>query len=462
MAVSADERVAADLRRRAERAKPGTRLPSVRELSAEHRASPVTVQRALARVAAEGIVVAHPGRGTFVAEPAPTPSEPADYGWQAIALGGRGVDPGGLDRVLAIPEEGTISLAGGFPEPSLLPAGLLGAAGARAARKASSWSRLPLSGLPDLREWFAREVGTDVTASDVLVTSGGQSALSIVFRALGRPGDPVLVESPTYVGALAAARAAGLQPVPVAVDPDGVRVDYLEATLRRTRARVVVLQPTCANPHGAILSPERRKRIHELAAQFRTFVVEDEYARDLVYQPPAPPPLFAADRDGHILYLRSLTKSTAPGLRVAGLIARGGARERLQSAWVVNDFFVSGLLQQTALEVVTSPAWRRHLRTLRRELELRRDALIDGLAAHLPGWRPFCRPSGGLALWVELPAGAPDDETLVRRAAAAGVGLVPGTLWFAAEAPGRFIRLSYAGASVAELGEAARRLARVL
>jgi DNA-binding transcriptional MocR family regulator len=460
--VSADERVAADLRRRAERAKPGARLPSVRELSAEHRASPVTVQRALARVAAEGIVIAYPGRGTFVAEPAAATREPADYGWQAIALGGRGVDPGGLDRVLAIPEEGTISLAGGFPEPSLLPAGLLGAAGARAARKASSWSRLPLSGLPDLREWFAREVGTDVTASDVLVTSGGQSALSIVFRALGRPGDPVIVESPTYVGALAAARAAGLQPVPVAVDPEGVRVDYLEATLRRTRARVVVLQPTCANPHGAILSPERRKRVHELAAQFRAFVVEDEYARDLVYEPPAPPPLFAADRDGHILYLRSLTKSTAPGLRVAGLIARGGARERLQSAWVVNDFFVSGVLQQTALEVVTSPAWRRHLRTLRRELELRRDALIEGLATHLPGWRPFCRPRGGLALWVELPADTPDDETLVRRAGAAGVGLVPGTLWFAAEAPGRFIRLSYAGASVAELGEAARRLAGAL
>jgi DNA-binding transcriptional MocR family regulator len=149
-------------------------------------------------------------------------------------------------------------------------------------------------------------------------------------------------------------------------------------------------------------------------------------------------------------------------LRVAGLIARGPARDRLQSAWIVNDFFVSGLLQQTALEVVTSPAWQRHLRTLRKELVLRRDALIDALGRHLPGWRPFCRPRGGLALWIELPAGTPDDETLVRRAAAAGVLLVPGSLWFAAEAPGRFIRLSYAAATVPELDEAARRLARAL
>src|SRR5262245_5691557 len=147
MALSADERVADDLRRRAARARPGTRLPSVRDLSAEHRASPVTVQRALARVVAEGTVVALPGRGTFVAERRSEPGEPADYGWQAITLGGRGVDAGGLDRVLAIPEEGVISLAGGFPGASLVPAGLLAAAGARAARKPSSWSRLPLAGL---------------------------------------------------------------------------------------------------------------------------------------------------------------------------------------------------------------------------------------------------------------------------------------------------------------------------
>jgi DNA-binding transcriptional MocR family regulator len=462
VAQTADERIAADLRRRAERAKPGTRLPSVRDLSTEHRASPVTVQRALARVAAEGVVVAYPGRGTFVAEQASQSREPADYGWQSIALGGRGVDAGGLDRVLAIPDEGVISLAGGFPEPSLLPAGLVAAAGARAARKPSSWTRLPLAGLEDLRAWFAREVGADVTTADVLVTSGGQSALSIVFRALGRPGDPVLVESPTYVGALAAARAAGLEPVPVGVDPEGIRIDYLEATLRRTRARVMVVQPTCANPHGAVLSPERRESIHQLAQRFKAFIVEDEYARDLVYDQPPPPPLVSGDRDGHVVYVRSLTKSTAPGLRVAGLIARGPARERLQSAWIVNDFFVSGLLQQTALEVVTSPAWQRHLRLLRRELASRRDALIAGLARHLPEWRPFCTPRGGLALWVELPPETPDDESLVRLARAAGVGLVPGTLWFAAEAPGRFIRLSYAGAGAPELGEAARRLAQAL
>ena len=111
---------------------------------------------------------------------------------------------------------------------------------------------------------------------------------------------------------------------------------------------------------------------------------------------------------------------------------------------------------------MTSPVWQRHLRALRKELVLRRDALIAALETHLPGWRPFCTPRGGLALWVELPATTPEDEALVRQARAAGVGLVPGSLWFAAEAPGRFVRLSYAGAGVPDLDEAVRRLATAL
>jgi DNA-binding transcriptional MocR family regulator len=460
MRAAADEAIADELRLRARRAAPGSRLPSVRELARSHRASPVTVQRALARVAAEGLIDARPGRGSFVAE-RPSHSRRPDYGWQAVALGGRGVDAGGLDRLLALPDPEVISLAGGFPEPALLPTSLLASAGARAARRTSAWSRLPVAGLEDLRAWFAREAGNGITASDVLITSGGQAALTTVFRALPRPGDPVVVEAPAYAGALAAARGAGLEPVPVAVDRDGIRVDYLSDTLRRSQSRLMVLQPTYANPHGTVLAPERREAIHALARHHSAFVVEDDYARDLTIDGRPPPPLVSSDRDGHVVSIRSLTKSTAPGLRVAAVVARGLARERLHAARVVEDFFVSGLLQQTALEVVTSPAWQRHLRGLRRELGTRRDALIAALAEHLPGWQPFCTPRGGLTLWVELPSDAPDDEALVSGAAARGVSLLPGSIWFAAEAPGRFLRLSYATAPAHQLDEAVRRIAVV-
>jgi DNA-binding transcriptional MocR family regulator len=460
MTATADEAIAEDLRRRARGAAPGSRLPSVRELARTHRASPVTVQRALARVAAEGLVDARPGRGSFVAQP-PAPAQRPDFGWQAVALGGRGVEAGGLDRLLAIPEPGVISLAGGFPEPALLPTALLASAAARAARRSSAWSRLPLAGLEDLRAWFALQVGDGVSASDVLITSGAQAALATVFRALARPGDPVIVESPAYIGALAAARGAGLEPVPVAVDRDGIRVDYLADTLERRAARVIVLQPTYANPHGTVLPPDRRRAIQDLAVRHGAFVVEDEHARDLAIDGDPPPPLVSSDRDGHVIHIRSLTKATAPGLRVAGVVARGLARERLHAARVVEDFFVSGVLQQTALEVVTSPAWQRHLRGLRRELGARRDALAGALARHLPAWQLFCMPRGGLTMWVELPPGAPADETLLRGAAARGESLLPGSIWFAAEAPGRFLRLSYATAPAHDLDEAVRRVALV-
>ncbi len=462
MPATADDRVLSDLRGQAAALSPGGRLPSVRDLVRRHRASPVTVQRAVARLAAEGLVVARPGRGTFVAgSPVRSLVEAPDFSWQAVALGAAGVDPGGLDRLLAMPADDVISLSSGFVEADLLPMAALAAASTRAARRAESWARVPLEGVNELRAWFARDAGGGLTASDVVITPGAQAALATVFRALGRRGDSVLVEAPTYIGALAAARGAGLVPVPVPVDGDGVRVDLLEETLTRTGARLIMLQPTYANPHGSVLSERRRDDVLELARAHGAFVVEDEYARDLGLDGvPPPAPLVSRDPHGHVVYIRSLTKSTAPSLRVAGVAARGPAGMRFRGARVVDDFFVSGLLQQTALELVASTAWLRHLRGLRRELAHRRDVLLALLARDLPDWRPFGRPRGGLCLWVELPADT-DEAALAEAAAAAGVLVFPGRPWFPAEPPAPYLRLSYASASEQRLREGLARLAKL-
>ena len=450
--------MADDLRRRIAAASPGDRLPSVRELARLHAASPVTVQRALTRLSAEGAIDARPGRGTFVrARPAAEASP--DFGWQTVTLGAARIDAGGLENLLALPDPGAISLAGGFPEPALLPTSTLGAAVSRAARRASAWTRIPMEGLEDLRAWFARDAGGHVTASDVLVTAGAQSALATLFRALGRPSDEVIVEAPTYIGALAAIRSAGLSPVPVATDGDGIRVDYLEETLKRSTARLIVLQPTHANPYGGVLSDERRQAVLELAERHEVFVVEDDYARDLTIDGPVPPTLVSRDRGGYVIQIRSLSKSTAPGLRVAAVVSRGPAAARLRAARIVDDFFVSGMLQHTALEVVASPAWQRHLRHLRAELGRRRDVLVEGVRAWLPDWEiPFV-PRGGLSLWVKLPAGT-DDRELALAAARAGVEVFPGRPWFAAEPPAPFLRLSFASAAESQLADGVERLAR--
>ncbi|MEV4619581.1 PLP-dependent aminotransferase family protein [Asanoa sp. NPDC049573] len=449
-------RVIQDLRAAAARSEAGARLPSVRELTARHHASPVTVAAAIRHLVAEGVVETRSGRGTFVASRDVPPPAP-DLSWQTVALGPRRPGEEEMRSLLALPPAGAIPLSGGYPDADLQPAAALGAALARAARQPASWQRGPAEGRADLRAWFAREAGAGLHADDLVICPGGQAALSTALRALAAPGDTLLVESPTYLGALAAGRAAGLRVVPVPADADGVRPDHLAAAFARTGARLFYCQPLFANPHGATLAGHRRAEVADAVRAAGAFLIEDDYARDLVIDGEAPAPLAADDPDGHVVYLRSLTKSTAPGLRVAAIGARGPAGARLRAARLFDDFYVAGPLQQATLEFVTAPAWARHRRSLRGALRGRRDALLAALRRHLPDLVPSV-PRGGLHLWVRLPEGT-DDVALATAAAAAGVIVFPGRPWFAAEPPAAFLRLTYAAAPPALFDEAVRRLA---
>jgi DNA-binding transcriptional MocR family regulator len=366
-----------------------------------------------------------------------------------------------MQALMAIPRPGAIPLSSGYLDEDLQPAAALGAALARAARQPASWQRGPVEGREDLRAWFARGAGGALRAEDFAVCPGGQAALSTAFRALAAPGDAVLVESPTYLGALAAARAAGLRVVPVPADADGVRPDLLAAALRRTGARLFYCQPLYANPHGATLAPARRTAVLAEIRAAGAFLLEDDYARDLTIDGDPPPPLVANDPDGHVVYLRSLTKSAAPGLRVAAIGARGPAGARLRAARVLDDFFVAGPLQQAALDFVTSPAWPRHLRTLRAELRARRDALLDAVRRHLPQLDPPPVPRGGLHAWLRLPDGA-DDVAVTTAAAARHVVVFPGRPWYAAEPDAPHLRLTFAAVPPALIEEGVHRLAQAL
>jgi DNA-binding transcriptional MocR family regulator len=407
---------------------------------------------------AQGLVETRSGKGTFVAAPPRTRRAP-DLSWQTVALGPRPPGEAEMQALLALPPAGAIPLSSGYLDADLQPAAALAAALTRAGRQPGSWQRGPAEGREDLRAWFAREAGTGLRADDMVICPGGQAALSTALRALSAPGDTLLVESPTYLGALATARAAGLRVVPVPADTDGVRPDQLAAAFTRTGARLFYCQPLYANPTGATLADHRRA---ELAAAVRAagaFLIEDDYARDLTIDGDAPPPLAADDPDGHVIYLRSLTKSAAPGLRVAAIGARGPAGNRLRSARLLDDFFVAGPLQQATLEFVTAPAWARHRRALRAALRARRDALLTALERHLPELAKQQAPRGGLHLWTRLPDGT-DDVALAAAAAAEGVVVFPGRPWYAAEPAAPHLRLTYAAAPPDLMDEAVRRLAR--
>jgi DNA-binding transcriptional MocR family regulator len=459
---NAFDRVAGDLRATVAGSAPGARLPSVRELMARHRAGPGTVQQAIARLAEEGLVVPHPGRGTFVAvSVAASHAAAPDLDWQALALGEGAADASALHAQMSLPPPGAIVLSSGYPDESLQPTELLAGALGRAARRPGAWGRVPTEGLERMRAWFAREAGGLFRAHDVVVTSGAQAALSTAMRVLAGPGVPVLVESPTFLGTIAAIRMAGGRVVPVPVDAGGVRPDLLEATFRATGARVFVCQPLYANPHGASLALDRRADLLRIVRQAGAFLVEDDYARDLSLDDDPAPPLASEDRDGHVVYVRSLTKAAAPGLRVGAIAARGAAGARIRAARVVDDFIVSGPLQEAALDLVSSAAWRRHRRTTASALSERRDVLVRAVRHHVPGASIGIVPRGGFSLWVRLPEGL-DDVAIAAAAERAGVMVSPGRPWFPAEAPGPFLRLTFAAAAVDDLEHGARIVGQVV
>ncbi|GAA3208131.1 PLP-dependent aminotransferase family protein [Oerskovia jenensis] len=458
-------RIVAALREWIADAPPGARLPSSRALSAEHGASPVTVAKAVRTLVALGLAETRPGVGTFV-RLVRTP-RPADHAWQTAALGpphGRGTQ---ISRTQHAPGPDVIGLHSGYPDRELLPERLVRAAVTRAARTDAALRRAPVEGLPELRSWFATELAASVpvgvtpaTARDVLILPGSQSGLSSIFRAVVGHGRPLLIESPTYWGAILAAAQAGVELVPVPSGTRGPDPDDVARAFERSGARAFYAQPTYANPTGAQWSARRGRDVLDVVRRYGAFLVEDDWAHDLAIDT-EPRPVAAHDDDGHVIYLRSLTKSVSPSLRVAAVVARGPVRDRVLADRGATSMYVSGLLQAAALDVVTQPAWRSHLRGVRTQLRSRRDLLAESLREHVPEAVLDRVPAGGLNLWVRLPDGT-DVDRFARECEARGVLVAPGAEWFPAEAAGPYVRLGYAGPGPDRFPEAARRIAESL
>ncbi|HXJ49042.1 MAG TPA: PLP-dependent aminotransferase family protein, partial [Candidatus Acidoferrum sp.] len=364
---------------------PGARFPSTREIATNYRVSPVTVSRALATLSAEGSIKTVPGSGTFVADRVVL-GEPMvlDASWQTVALGDRAIDSRALQTYLDVNPRGALSLAGGYLHPSLMPLRALAIAAHRVARRPETWEAPDPRGLPGLRAWFASHHGSAFDAGDVIVCNGGQSAISAAFRALVPAGATLLVEAPTYPGALAIARAAGIRIVPVPLDDDGIIPDLLADAFETTASRAVYLQPTHHNPTGIVMPAARRREVLDVAERAGAFVIEDDWARWLGYDRTNPPTLISMDGQGRVVYFSSLTKPASPSLRLGALVARGPVADRLRSIRIVDDLFVSRLTQETALELVGSPGWARHVVDVGRALHLRRGVVLEALAQLAP------------------------------------------------------------------------------
>lgn len=431
----------------------------------EYGASPVTVQKAMRRLIGLGLVESRPGVGTFVRGTRAV--RPADYGWQTAPLGTPQSRGHALSSTQRSGAPDAIGLHSGYPARELLPERLVRTALTRVAKTEAAMMRSPAAGAPDLQAWFAAELASTAPAGvasanprDALIISGSQSGLSSIFRAVVGAGRPLLIESPTYWGAILAAHQAGVTLVPIpagAHGPDPVEVDRAFA---RTGARAFYAQPTFANPTGVSWAPSTGRAVLETVRQHGAFLIEDDWAHDLGIDAD-PHPVAAYDDDGHVIYLRSLTKSVSPAIRVAAVIARGPARDRILADRAAESMYVSGLLQAAALDVVTQPAWRTHLRSFRDHLRDRRDLLASSLREHTPSVHLDTVPVGGLNLWVRLPDGR-SPAAIASACETRGLIVAPGAEWFPAESPGPYLRLNYSGENPSRFPEAARILEEVL
>jgi 2-aminoadipate transaminase len=402
-----------------------------------------------------------------------------DTPWQArYAQRTHGVTSSVIRELLKLTERPDIlSFAGGLPAPEVFP---LAEVEDAAHRVLAEQGRIALQygtteGYLPLRELLVRHMGRygiQVTTDNVLITSGSQQGLDLIGKLLLNPGDVVLSEAPTFLGAIQAFRAYQADFITVPIDDEGLRVDLLEERLRAGPKFLYVL-PNFQNPGGVTLSLERRWTLVELASRYGVPIVEDDPYGQLRYEGHHLPSLVKVDAEAHgcahgerafrggVLYLGTLSKTLAPGLRLGWVVAPVEVIGKLVQLKQGTDLHTSTFVQMLAYEVARSGFLDRHVRVIRKVYGDRREAMLRALEAYFPPGVRWTRPRGGLFLWVTLPPGL-DASELLTEALEAKVAFVPGAAFFPEGGGANTLRLNFSYCAPARIDEGMRRLGAVL
>ncbi|MGC9237511.1 MAG: PLP-dependent aminotransferase family protein [Thiomonas sp.] len=365
--------------------------------------------------------------------------------------------PSPIRELLALTEQpGMISLAGGLPAETSFPVDALRAACAEvlATQAHGALQYGPSEGIAPLREWVAaqrRAQGVAATADEVLITSGSQQGLDLVGRVLIDPGSTVLVERPTYLGALQAFSPYAPRCVDLEQDAEGP-LPALDAS-----ARMVYLQPNFRNPTGQTMSAARRAQWAQALHGSPIALVEDNPYGELWFDGPPPAPL-AAQLPGRSIVLGTFSKVLSPGLRLGYVHGPRHVIARMTLARQAADLQTSSLTQRLVLKVLEDGLLDAQLPRIRALYRAQRDAMLSALSRHMPGDVHWDVPLGGMFLWLRLPEGA-DATALLPLALQRQVAYVPGTAFYAtAPAPRNTLRLSYATATPQQIDIAIARL----
>jgi len=372
-------------------------------------------------------------------------------------------------KVTAAPD--IISFAGGLPAPELFPLQDIGRATDETLREdgAASMQYGPTEGYLPLREWvcahLAATVKLQASPDCVLITQGSQQGLDLVAKVLLDPGDRVLVENPSYVGALQAFGTYEAELVGIPSDENGMRAEELRRVLKSStpKPKFLYLIPNFHNPTGTSLSAARRKEIVDLAAAHGVPVVEDDPYEQMRYSGEALPALGALPGAPDRLYLGTASKILCPGLRIAWLVSPDRTLyERLVSAKQASDLHTSSFAQRIVWRYVRQPGvFDAHVERLRTAYGCRRDAMLGALERHMPAGCRWTRPDGGLFIWVEVPPRI-DTLELLAAAMAQKVAFVPGEPFWVGSGVRNTLRLNFSNASEERIEEGIRRLGNAI
>ena len=453
---------------------PDTRLPASRQLARDLGVNRITVETAYSELEADGLIFSRVGSGTYVLPLQALPPIQIDNSIAAWPLWQQNVQienttSGSEDEnvpSLIDQHPQPISFASGTSAPHLFPADdfrkVLQNVMRRDGMEALEYGES--NGYAALRATIAHVLasqGLQAHPENILITAGSQQALSLVSQLLLKLGDTILVESPTYGGALELFHALNFSVVSIPVDKQGMQVENLEKLLQQYHPKLIYTIPNFHNPTGTCLSGSRRRELIVLADRYNVPILEDDFVGDLRYDGRTQPSLKALDPGGRVIHVSTFSKMLMPGLRVGFLFIEGPIYESLVNFKRVNDLATSTLIQRALEAYVTVGRYQAHLRRSCQIFRKRRDAMVAALKQYLPDIQ-FDIPQGGLFIWAQLPNNIVSDD-LLPLALKRGVDFVPGSRFFPDSSQGSsWMRLNFVVQPRDKIEEGIKRLGQAI
>lgn len=437
------------------------RLPSERDLAEQLRMSRTTIATAYRELEARGLVRSHVGRGTFVCASADPVDAP--FAWRGKVSAGiahLSNDPAMRQLMRDVANPNTISFTAGAPAIECFPVDeyrqLMDGVLKRSAHLALG--NAPTEGQPRLRKAISNYFGAK--PEHILVLSGAQQGLDLIARCLLAQGDAVVIDRPGYVGAIQTFRLAGAN----LVGWDVVRADLdeLEDLILRHRPKLIYTNPTFQNPTGRVLPLRERQELLKLAARYRVPIIEDDPYGETYLDTAPPTSLYHLDRYHIVIYLSTLSKNLAPGMRLGWLVASDYIVEQLTSIKQRESLFTEGIGQLVMAEFLQRGLFNDHLLSLRKEHTKKLSILTQAIDRYLPAKTlDFTQPKGGLYVWCRLGRGV-EGKRLLQQALLSGVAFANGEMFYSDGAGKQELRLCFSQVPGEKIEEGIRRLSQAL